>query len=153
MCINMCVSGGDTEDRAKLFSVVSRDRTRGNGHELLYRKFHLNIRKTFFVVRVVKQCNMLPRESVESVSLEILKVQLLSPGQPALVTLPEQGLGLDKLRKCGLDEWAVRWIENWLNGRAQRVVISSTESSWRLVTSGVPQGSVLGPVLFNLDPQ
>ena len=32
---------------------------------------------------------------------------------------------LGKLRKCGLDEWSVRWIENWLNGRTQRVVISS----------------------------
>jgi len=36
---------------------------------------------------------------------------------------------LAKLRKCGLDEWSVRWTENWLNGRTQRVVISGTEYS------------------------
>ena len=36
---------------------------------------------------------------------------------------------LGKLRKCRLDEWTVRWIENSLNGRAQRIVISGAESS------------------------
>ncbi|KFV87701.1 hypothetical protein N308_08816, partial [Struthio camelus australis] len=47
-----------------------------NGHKLKHRKFHLNIRKNFFTVTVTEHWNRLPREVVESPSLEILKSHL-----------------------------------------------------------------------------
>ena len=56
--------------------MVCGKRTRGNGHKLKHRKFHTNVYNNFFTVRVMEHWNRLPREVVESPSLEILKTYL-----------------------------------------------------------------------------
>jgi hypothetical protein len=55
---------------------------------------------------------------------------------------------INKLKSYGISDPLIEWINNFLSGRKQRVVIDGHESNWLEVTSGVPQGSILRPLMF-----
>lgn len=65
----------------------------------------------------------------------------------AFYTVPHDKL-IEKVRAYGFDERLIKWLSNFLKKRRQQVVMGDVVTDWLEVLCGVPQGSVLGPLLF-----
>lgn len=77
-------------------------------------------------------------------------VDVVSPDCNKVFDTVSHSIPLEKLAAHVLDRWTLWWVKYWLDGQAQRCVVTGVKSTWQPITGGAPSGSVLESVPFDI---